>query len=318
MHQENEKLKWEQATTTGLGLDFATINNRLSGTVDYYHTRRKNILFYGPTPGGFSATSNYYSNLPGYVLNKGFEFGLTYQAIKSNNFNWTVAYNMTFIKNKVVDFGHFIKTGAVHGQGLSGAYAQTILDGYPLFTWKMPTFIGFDGNGDARYANGGKDELQGSALPRFLAGLTNSFTLGRWNASVFVNTVKGFYVYNNTANALFLKGSVKTAHNITYAVANSAEDPINPGSVSTRFLEKGDFVRISNASFGYSFDIKSKVIKSLSLNASGQNLALFTKYSGLDPEVNLDKNINGVPSRGFDYAGYPKSRTFTLGISMGF
>src|SRR6185437_14981002 len=148
----------------------------------------------------------------------------------AKNFTWTINYNMTFVKNRVENFNVIVNTGVVHGQGLSGAYAQTIIDGYPLFTWKMPTFLGFDGNGDARYANGGKDELQGSALPTFLAGLTNNFTLGRWNASVFVNAVTGFYVYNNTANALLLKRSVKTAHNIDYATANSPEDPINPGS----------------------------------------------------------------------------------------
>jgi iron complex outermembrane receptor protein len=68
----------------------------------------------------------------------------------------------------------------------------------------------------------------------------------------------------------------------------------------------------------YSFDIKSKAIKSLSAFVSGQNLALITKYSGLDPEVNVDHNINGVPSRGFDYAGYPKSRIFTIGLNVGF
>jgi iron complex outermembrane receptor protein len=318
VHQGNNNLKWETATTTGAGLDFAIANNRLSGTIDYFFTKRKNILFYGPTPGGFSATTNYFSNLPGYVQNSGWEFSFNYKAIEGKKFTWTIGYNMTFLHNEVKDFNVIVNTGQVHGQGLSGAYAQTIQDGYPLFTWKMPTFLGFDGNGDARYANGGKDELQGSALPKFLAGLTNNFTLGRWNASVFVNAVTGFYVYNNTANALLLKGSVKTAHNIDYATANSPEDPINPGSVSTRFLEKGDFIRISNATIGYSFDVKSKVIHTLSVNATGQNLALFTKYSGLDPEVNVDKAINGYPSRGFDYAGYPKSRVFTLGVNVGF
>ena len=257
LHQGNKDLKWEQAATTGVGLDFATLNNRLSGTFDYFYTKRKDLLFYAPTPGGFSATSFYWVNLPGYVINKGTEYSLSYQAIKGKNFTWTIDYNMTFVHNEVQDFNVVVNTGAVHGQGLSGAYAQTFANGYPLFTWKMPTFLGFDGNGDARYANGGKDELQGSALPTFNAGLTNSFTLGRWNASIFINSVRGFYIYNNTANALFLKGSIKTAHNLTYDVANSAEDPINPGSVSTRFLEKGNFVRISNASIGYTFNIKA-------------------------------------------------------------
>ena len=318
VHTGNDDLKWEEATTTGVGIDFVSSDSRLSGTIDYYHTGRKNLLYFGPTPGGFAPTSNWFINLPGKVINKGLEFGINYRVVHSRDFAWDVNYNMTFIKNEMKDFEVEVITGEVSGQGLSGAYAQTFANGYPLFTWKMPVFLGFDGNGNARYAEGGKDILQGSALPKFLAGLNNSFTWKRWNASIFINAVTGFQVYNNTANALFLKGSVKTAHNITYDVAASPESPINPGSVSTRFLEKGDFIRISNASIGYTFDLKGKKINALSITATGQNLALFTKYSGLDPEVNVDKQINGVPSRGFDYTGYPKPRTFTLGINLGF
>jgi iron complex outermembrane receptor protein len=64
--------------------------------------------------------------------------------------------------------------------------------------------------------------------------------------------------------------------------------------------------------------MKGSVIKTLTISAVGQNLALFTKYTGLDPEVNMDENINGVPSRGFDYTGYPKARTYTLSVNLGF
>ena len=318
LHQGNKKLKWEEATTKGAGLDFTFKGNRLSGTIDYYFTKRRNLLFYGPVPGGFSASSYYFSNLPGEVWNTGVELSLNYQAIKAKKFTWDISYNMTFLHNELKNFNVVVNTGAVNGQGLSGAYAQTFANGHSLFTWKMPLFQGFDGNGDARYANGAQDQLLGSALPTFTAGLTNNFSLGRWNASIFVNSSTGFYVYNNTANALLLKGSLKTAHNVNYSVFNSNEDPINPGSVSSRFLEKGDFVRLSNALISYNFAIKNKVIKSLSASLSGQNLALITNYSGLDPEVNVDHQINGVPSRGFDYVGYPKPRTITLGINLGF
>jgi iron complex outermembrane receptor protein len=215
VHQGNKDLKWEEAATTGVGLDYALKGGRLSGTIDFYYTKRKNLIFYGPVPGGFSASSYYFSNLPGYVLNRGLEFSLNYNAIKSKKFSWDINYNMTFLHNELRDFNVVVNTGGVSGQGLSGAYAQTFANGYSLFTWKMPQFAGFDGNGDARYTNGGKDMLLGSALPTFTAGLTNNFTLGKWNASIFMNTSRGFYVYNNTANALFLKGSIKTSHNVT-------------------------------------------------------------------------------------------------------
>jgi TonB-dependent starch-binding outer membrane protein SusC len=314
--QGNPDLKWEEATTTGIGLDWESKGGRLRGTIDYFHTDRKNIIFFGPTPGGFSASTNYFSNLPGKVTNSGLEFSLGATLVKKQKFTWDVNYNMTFTKNLVTGIGVPVITGAVSGQGLTGAYAQVIKNGEPLFSWNMPRFNGFDNQGLAIYAGG--DEIIGSALPNFNAGLTNSFTFGRWNASVFMNAVTGFYVYNNTANALFLNGALKNGSNIDYRTLNSLENPINPGSVSTRFLEKGDFLRISNATLGYNFNIKNKHIKTLSAVISGQNLALFTNYSGLDPEVNVDKNINGVPSRGFDYAGYPKARTISISINVGF
>ncbi len=318
----NPNLKWESTRSAGVGVDFALFNNRLKGTVEYYHKDTKNLIFFNY----FLPRSNSpyrWENLPdaASVINKGIEVSFDLDVVKKHNakgFQWQVMYNMSFNNNNVTGLPIPINTGVVNGQGLSGAYAQQIVNNHSLFTWKMPVYLGLDGNGDARYSNGANDVLLGSPLPKFNAGLTNNFGLGNWNASFFINSSTGFYVYNNTANALFLKGSLKTAHNVTYAVANSPEDPINPGSVSTRFLEKGDFVRLSNASLGYTFKLKDSYIKTLNVAVSGQNLILITNYTGLDPEVNVDHNLNGVPSRGFDYAGYPKARTFTIGLNMGF
>ena len=318
VHQGNKDLKWEETSTQGFGIDFGVLKNRLTGSFDVYSKKTKNLIFFGPVPGGFSASSYYFSNLPGYVKNTGVELALNYGLIKKKNWGWDVSVNMSSQKNELRDFTQVVNTGVVNGQGLSGAYAQTFENGKPLYTWKFLDFQGYDANGFAVYGNNQADKTFGSALPTFTAGLTNNLNWGRWNASVFVNIVKGFYVYNNTANALLLAGALKTAHNVTYDVFNGGESPINPGSVSSRFLEKGDFLRLSNASIGYNFNITNKYIKSLSTSVSGQNLFLITHYSGLDPEVNVDKNINGVPTRGFDYAGYPKARTVTIGFNVGF
>jgi iron complex outermembrane receptor protein len=314
----NPDLRWEQARTLGAAIDFAIFKSRLTGTVEYFNTNRKDLLYFSPIPGGYSASTYRWDNLPGFVRNTGVEVSLNIKVVNAEKFKWDVNYNMTFQKNEVVDLNQIVNTGQVNGQGLTGAFAQTITDGSSLFTWKMPVFQGFDGNGNARYADGGKDQLVGSALPTFFAGLTNTFSIGRLSASVFMNAVTGFKVYNNTANALFLKGSLRNARNVTYDVAEGPESPINPGSVSTRFLEEGDFLRLSNVTLSYAFNVNGKSIRSLSIFATGQNLALFTNYSGLDPEVNVDKQINGIPSRGFDYTAYPPSRIFTFGLNLGF
>jgi TonB-linked SusC/RagA family outer membrane protein len=318
IQQGNPNLKWEEVATTGVGVDFTTKNGRLSATVDYYKNERTNMLFFAPTPGGFAPTSSWWINLPGNVVNKGWEFSVNYKLVKGNKFNWDVNANVTTVSNNVTGLPTPINTGAVSGQGLTGAFAQTLTNGNPIFTWSMPVFQGFDGNGNARYAAGAANQLVGTALPKMFAGLTNTFSYGRWNLSVFLNAVTGHYIYNNTANALLLKGSLRNARNVTYAIGNGPENPFNPGSVSTRFLEKGDFIRLANMNLSYAFDIKGKAIKTLTAFASGQNLALFSKYSGIDPEVNVDKSINGIPSRGFDYTQYPRPTVITLGINVGF
>jgi TonB-linked SusC/RagA family outer membrane protein len=316
----NPDLKWETTTQYGAGIDFAIFGNRLTGSVDYFNKSTKDLLFFqyfsapAPTPGQWI-------NLPGKIINKGLEVGLNLAAVQGSKFRWDVAYNMTFLSNTVKNFKQrIVNTGAINGQGLSGAYAQVIQNDYPIFTFKVPQFNGFDSNGFGIYPNGiDKATLQGSALPKFTASLTNNFTFGPFNASIFINGATGFYIYNNTANAYFYRGNLVTGHNVTQEVAASKENVLNSGEVSTRFLEKGDFVRLSNATIGYTVNLgKSKTFKSLNFNVSGQNLALITGYKGLDPEVNTNKDINNVPSRGIDYASYPKPRTITIGINAGF
>lgn len=319
IQQGNPDLKWEEVTTTGFGVDVTSADKRLSLTLDYYNTTRSNMLFFAPTPGGFAPQAYWWINLEGNVVNKGWEFSLNYKIVDQKKFSWDVNYNMTTVDNNITGLPTPINTGAVSGQGLTGAFAQTLTNGSPIFSWSMPVFQGFDGNGNARYAKGAANQLAGTALPNFFAGLTNNFNYGRWSLSVFLNTVRGHYIYNNTANALFLKGSLRNGRNVTYDIGTGPENPFNPGSVSTRFLEKGDFIRLSNLNLSYNFDVSnSKAVKSLSVYAQGQNLALWTNYSGIDPEVNVDKSINGIPSRGFDYTQYPRPRIVTIGVNVGF
>ena len=316
----NDNLKWEQTTTSGVGIDFAILKGRLSGTVDYFNKATTNLIFRGPNPDPVSPSPFLWSNLDATVTNKGIELGLNYAAIQGKMLTWNVAYNMTFLNNNVDKLaGSFIPTAEVNGRGLSGAFAERIQQGYPLFSFFVAKFSGFDEKGFAIYPDGDKPIYGGSPIPTFNFGLTNSFTYGNFDLSVFVNGATGFYVYNKTANAIFYKAALNIGGNVSNEVANSNEFNFNAGSVSTRFLEKGDFVRISNVNVGYTFNLpNSKSIKSLRLNLTGQNLALFTSYSGVDPEVNTNKSLNGIPSLGMDYTSYPSARTFSIGLNAGF
>nr|WP_067052921.1 SusC/RagA family TonB-linked outer membrane protein [Mucilaginibacter sp. L294] len=319
LYLENPDLKWQANTTYGAGLDFSIFNGRLTGTVDYFKKSISDLLFYQYN--AQPAFSPYiYVNLPGNVINKGFEVGLNLAAVQNKGFTWDVSYNMTFIKNSVENFvGRNIITGNIDGQGLSGAYSQLIANGLPLFTFNVPNYSGLDADGFGIYPQGiDVSSVQGSPNPKFTASLTNSFTLKNWSLSFFLNAATGFQIYNNTANAFFYKGNLVSGRNVTKAIAETNENPLNSGEVSTRFLEKGDFLRLSNATIGYTFPLDGSVFKSLRMSFTGQNLFLITSYTGLDPEINTDKQRDNVASKGIDYTSYPKARIFTLGLNASF
>jgi len=104
---------------------------------------------------------------------------------------------------------------------------------------------------------------------------------------------------------------------VTQDVADSNEASGNGNGVSTRWLEKGDFIRLQNATLGYSLNTgNNEYIQSVRFTLTGQNLFTITGYSGQDPEVNVDKGIGGIPSRGIDYTAFPRAKTVTLGLSV--
>ncbi|RYY27248.1 MAG: SusC/RagA family TonB-linked outer membrane protein, partial [Sphingobacteriaceae bacterium] len=318
LYLPNPDLKWQTNTTYGAGIDFAILDSRLTGSIDYFNKSIKDLLFYQDIAQP-SLSSRIYRNLDGNVINKGVEVGLNFAAVQDKDFTWDISYNMTIIKNTLANFRNYIVTGNIDGQGLSGAYSQLITNGVPLYTFNLPNYAGLDANGFGIYPQGiDQLTLQGSPNPKFTAGLTNNFNYKKWSLSFFLNGATGFYIYNNTANAFFYKGNLVSGRNVTKDVAATNENPLNSGEVSTRFLEKGDFLRLSNATIGYTFPLTGSRIKSLRASFTGQNLLLITNYSGLDPEVNTDKQRNDVASRGIDYTSYPKSRIFTLGLNASF
>ncbi len=311
-------LKPETTTQYNVGLDISIFKNRLSATIDYFNKTTEDPVYFQPRPQP-AASSGIFVNIPGQIVNKGFELSLNLEAIQKPNFNWQISYNMTSLQNETANFGdRNIITGSVQGPGLAGAYTQVIANGYPLYSFRMPVSTGFDRDGFSTYANNGEFSILGSAIPKLFAGLNNNFRFKNLNAGFFLDAASGFYVYNNTANAYFFKGSLLRGRNVNVETAQSRENPSNAPEVSSRFLEKGDYVRLSNAYLSYTFLKNTKIFKNLQLTLSGQNLLLLTNYSGLDPEVNVNKQINNVASRGIDYAAYPNARTFTLGLNAGF
>ncbi|WP_273213700.1 SusC/RagA family TonB-linked outer membrane protein [Runella zeae] len=315
----NPNLKWETTSSINIGLDFAILKNRISGTIDFYQKNTRDLLFYvvsaQPAPTPFT-----WKNLDTDIENRGVEISLTGAVVDQKDFGWEVLLNAGFNKNLVKNLNGVFDTGEINGQGLTGAFAQRIAAGQPLFAYFLREFGGYDENGNSLYPNGDFQQfLNGkSPLPTATGGLTNNFRYKNFDLSLFFNGVFGNYLYSNTENAFFTKGSFANGRNVTKDVVSSKEGPLNAPDVSTRFLQKGDFVRLQNLNLSYRFPLQSKTISNLRVFLTGQNLMTFTKYTGQDPEVSTNKSINGIPSFGIDYTAYPRARTWTIGANISF
>ncbi|WP_234572111.1 SusC/RagA family TonB-linked outer membrane protein [Rhodohalobacter sp. 614A] len=321
VNNPNPDIQWEETAQLSVGVDFEIFQGRFGGSIDYFNKQTENLIIrqdYAQP----AAVDYQWVNLDGTVLNEGWEFSVNAYAIDKANFTWQIDYNMSFLKNEVQNLSTFVNTGQIHGQGLTGAYAQRIAEGQPLFSFYMREFEGFDENGLGIYGNNEQLSFVGDALPDMTLGLTNTFNMGRWDLSAFLTGSFGFKVYNNTANAIFLKGNLRNGRNVTKDIANSDESANNFGEASTRFLEDGDYLRLANLTLGYNVDPEmiglGNALRGLRLSVTGQNLFVITDYTGFDPEVDTNKAINGVPSAGIDYTTYPRPRTVSFNVRLDF
>ncbi len=323
-------LRWESTFNLNAGLDFGFNNDRLSGSIDVYRNETRDVLLQTP-PAAPSTNPFQFGNVDAKILNQGIEFAIAYDFIQAEDVTFNAAFNIAYNSNEIQDFAGSINTGEIAGPGLSGAFAQRFEAGQSLYSWYMARFLGFDADGNPQYedvdGNGigdpdsDKQFVGEDALPDVTSGLSLNFTYKNWDLSAFFQGQFGFSVYNNTANALFNAGQLVTARNVTVEAANSGEAGGASTAVSTRFLEKGDFVRFQNATLGYNVPLSGDgTFKSLRLSLTGQNLFLITDYSGIDPEVTVPTGTlgSGVPTRGIDWAAFPNPRTITFGINASF
>lgn len=314
----NPDLKWESTIQYNLGLDYGFANNRISGSLDFYY-KTTNDLLIQITAAQPAVQPFFWTNLDADIINQGVELALNVVAVDKADFEWNVAANVAFNDNVVENCNCNIDTGDIDGQGLTGAFAQRIADGQSLYAYFLRQFGGYDSEGISVYPNGDFQEFNGaSPLPTVTAGLTNTIRYKNFDVNVFFSGQFGYWIYSNTANAFFTAGSLANGRNVVRDVVGNGEGNLNAPDVSTRFLEKGDFVRLQNLSIGYNVDTGDSNIAGLRFFVTGQNLFVITAYTGQDPEVNTNKQIGGVPSAGIDYTSYPRARTISFGANITF
>ena len=320
----NPDIQWETTYQTNVGIDFGFLDNRILGTFDIFSKRTEDVLLEIPAKAP-AATQTQWQNVPDLeILNTGFEVGVDGVLVQNNDIIWNLGFNLSKVKNEVQDLPvKLIETGNASGQGLTGTRVQVITNGEPIGTFYGRVFQGFDENGISQYKQDdeGNDALEplGSALPDFTYSFNTSFTYKGFDLSMFWYGSEGNKVYNNTANAIFVKGTLERGSNVTESVYKSDESPANSNAFSSRFVEDGSFLRFSNLTLGYTFDTRGvNWLSKARVYVTGNNLAIFTDYSGFDPEVSVDAGENGVPSMGVDYTSYPMPRTYTFGVNLQF
>lgn len=330
----NDALKWETTSQLNVGLDFGILDDRISGSFDYYIKTTTDLLF--PVP--VTQTTGFaeiFDNI-GEMENKGFEVNLSTVNVNSGEFSWTTDFNVSSNENTIKDLKG--------EQAIVGVNA--FLEGQPAGVLYMREYVGVDpATGDALYSDGeggtttdwenAPRQVVGNPNPKLFGGLTNSIAYKNFEFSFMFQFVTGVDLYFQTgeflANSGILNlGQLANQSDRWYAPGDDAPyprlDPFNdfPQS-SSRWVSSGDYVRLKNITLTY--NMPTSVLESLgglrnlSIYVGATNLLTFTDYIGYDPDVSYFDPLDGIIgqniSRGVDQFNTPQPRIIMSGIKIG-
>lgn len=313
----NADLKWESTATTNIGLDFGFLNGRISGNIDLYNKKTKDLLVYTPIPAGTNLSNFINANI-GNLTTKGIDFNINFIAIASKDINWTLGYNISLNKRKITNIsltGDPNQTVAV--TGIPGGVGNTIglykagqnpgafyvyqqvydQNGLPL----EGVYVDRNKNGstiDDKY-------LYKQSDPKVFMGFNSNVTYKKWNLGFSARANLGNYLYNAQSAANGAYAGLKFSGYLTNLPSSVLSTQFNQYQLySDYYVENASFLRMDYATLGYTFDILGSHKLRASFNVS--NVFVITKYKGLDPEVN----------GGVDNNFYPRPRVYTLGLNL--
>lgn len=325
-------LTWETTTQTGVGIDFAVLNNRIELSADWYYKKTTDMLMWVSLPSGSAAASSIQRN-EGEMTNKGFEFGITSRNF-IGEFTWTTNFNMSFNKNKLTNLElQKVYLDAVTSETVNeavvrnepgrplGCFYGYIANGVDPETGLM---IYEDINGDGRISSSDRTYI-GDPNPDFTFGMTNTFSYKNFNLSLFLQGAYGNDIFN--ASRMETEG-MYDGKNQTTEVLDRWRIPGQLTGMpkagwnmrnSTYFVEDGSYIRVKDISLSY--DITGNWMKKAGISRiqpyfTASNLITFTHYSGMDPEVNQWGSSGAV--QGIDWGTYPHCKSYVFGINVEF
>lgn len=337
-------LGWEKTQETGVGLDFGFLNNRLSGSVDYYHKLNTNTIFEIRPTLSSPFQQNFFDH-GGKVLNQGIEMAVNWNASVNEDFNYSIGLNYSYNKNEVTEVKPAYD-GAIGGSLANGEITKQLRAGQPIYGWWMfeadgvwqnnaeiaegatvgtpiPGHLRYkDQNGDGVIDN--RDRIFfGSYLPKSTYGINLGLNYKAFDASIHGFGVAGNRVYNALKGTRIDGGeniSLETFENRWTGEGSTNEHPgaARDTYASSYYLESGAFFRINNATLGYTFKNLYSNTSRLRVYITAQNPFMFTNYSGFSPEIVGEEQ--GVPAKtaGIELSAYPTTRNFLFGINFQF
>lgn len=326
----NPDLQWEKTATANIGLDFAILNNKISGTVEVYNKNTKGMIYGYRVNPVLIPTGSIIAN-GGSMNNKGIEFTLNASPLRSKNFTWTSSLNLAHNTNKITSLtnplfagGDSTRLAQPDGAGQTGSTLELLKAGKPLGQFFTFEYAGKDASGVSQYVDskgglttnpaiGADYHYAGNAQPKLLLGFANNFRYKNFDLNVFLRGVFGNKIFNVTRADLFRPNTAQFT-NILKEVASESVADVNAYRYSTRFIESGSYLRLDNASLGYNFRNVSRYIRTLRAYASVNNLFVITNYTGIDPEINQGGIAPGIDANNF----YPKTRTILFGVNVSF
>lgn len=346
-------LQWESSTKLDFGFDATILNNRINIVADYFQNDIDNLILDVPILNTVGIPNSTLTTNIGAMWNKGVELTINANTFETKDFTWTTSLNFTYVKNKVTalaDATDLISGNNRASIGKSLGVFQLIRwggvnpeTGFPMFYNKAGELVMYNpspgiATADRYTTPDGKERkavitsndaqyTDKSGYPTWYGGLDNTFTYKGFDLGIFLQYSGGNYVYNSTRSGLMtnffnnnleeIKDRWTTPGQQTDVPKLFLKDAVSV-QASTRWLEKGDFVRVREIRLGYNFPgVKSRLgLSSLRVYALVQNAFLITGYKGSDPEANTNRQANiafGVDSR-----AVPVPRIFTLGLNVGF
>ncbi|MDJ1479818.1 SusC/RagA family TonB-linked outer membrane protein [Cytophagaceae bacterium YF14B1] len=341
---KNSSIKPEYTKNLELGLELRFLKNRLGLDITYYNQKSSDQLLSVPVSNTTGYSSVYLN--AGDITNKGIEIVLNATPIKTDQFSWNLTVNWAKNKSMVEKLAPGIDN--VFLNGFTGGSTRAIA-GQPFgslygYKFKRDANGGYIVNDNPNAGAGvyGFPEIEdkagviGNTIPDWRAGITNSFTYKGFTLSALFDIKKGGDIWNGTRGALVTFGRAKETDNRgeeiiwqgTKASDGSTNDikvPLNQawytgngggfGSEAKQFVEDASWVRLREASLGYTFRSLGKTpFKSINISVFGTNLWLHTKYKGVDPETNLTGAGN---AQGLDYFQGPNTRSFGISLKAG-